>query len=69
MPALGRGFKGQLTVTYTDHSETIEAGEAYDMSPGHNPAAVVGTEFVQFSPAKELAAVMDAIMKGMAGDA
>ena len=68
-PHWGVVFKGRLTVTYADHSETIEAGEAYYMSPGHTPAAVAGTEFVQFSPAKELAAVMDAVMKGMARDA
>jgi hypothetical protein len=68
-PHWGVVFKGRLTVTYADHTETIEAGDAYYMSPGHTPAAVAGTELVQFSPAEELAAVMDAVMKGMAGNA
>ena len=68
-PHWGVVLKGRLTVSYTDSTETIEAGEAFYMPPGHTPAAVAGTEFVQFSPAKELAAVMDAVMKGMAGDA
>jgi hypothetical protein len=68
-PHWGVVFKGQLTVTYTDHTETIEAGEAFYMPPGHTPAAVAGTELVQFSPAKELAATMEAVRKGMAGNA
>src|SRR3974377_1902412 len=64
-PHWGVVFKGRLTVTYADCSETIEAGEAYYMKPGHTPAAVAGTELVQFSPAKELASVMGAAMKGV----
>jgi hypothetical protein len=31
------------------------------MTPGHTPAAVAGTEFVQFSPTDELA-VSEAVM-------
>jgi len=64
-PHWGYVFSGQVTVTYADHVETIGAGEAYYMPPGHSPAAVAGTEFVQFSPADELAAMMDALMKTM----
>ena len=67
-PHWGVVMKGRLTVTYTDRTETIEAGEAYYMNPGHTPAAVAGTELVQFSPAEDLAAVMDAVTKGMARD-
>ena len=68
-PHWGYVFKGRLTIRYPDHEETVEAGEAFYMTPGHAPAAEAGTEFVQFSPAEQLAATTDAIKKAMAGDA
>jgi hypothetical protein len=68
-PHWGYVFKGRLTIRYGDHEETVEAGEAFYMSPGHAPAAEAGTEFVQFSPAAELAATTEAIRKAMAQSA
>ena len=68
-PHWGYVFKGRLTIRYADHEETVEAGEAFYMSPGHAPAAEAGTELVQFSPAEQLAATTDAIKKAMAGNA
>jgi len=65
-PHWGVVNSGRLTVTYADRVETIEAGEAFYMSPGHTPAADAGTEFVIFSPAEELAATEAAIQAGMA---
>jgi hypothetical protein len=65
-PHWGYLTKGQLTVTYADHVETIEAGDAFYLSPGHTPAASAGTEFVLFSPAEELKATDAAVMAGMA---
>jgi hypothetical protein len=60
-PHWGFLLKGQMTVRYKDGEETIRAGEAFYLPPGHVPAAEAGTEFVQFSPAAELAAVMGAL--------
>ncbi len=60
-PHWGYLLAGRLTVSYTDHEETYQAGDAYYMSPGHVPAAEAGTEFVQFSPADELATTLAAI--------
>src|SRR5215472_13428628 len=68
-PHWGYVLKGRLTVRYSDHDETVEAGEAFYMSPGHTPAAEAGTEFVQFSPADQLAATTDAIKKAAAQNA
>jgi hypothetical protein len=34
------------------------------MPPGHAPKAEAGTEFIQFSPANELAALEAALRKG-----
>jgi hypothetical protein len=61
--------KGQMTVSYADHVEVYEAGDAFYMTPGHTPAAVAGTEFVQFSPTDLLAATEAAIAKGMQAQA
>lgn len=68
-PHWGYVFKGRLTIRYGDLEETVEAGEAFYMSPGHAPAAEAGTEFVQFSPAEQMAATTDAIKKAMAQNA
>jgi mannose-6-phosphate isomerase-like protein (cupin superfamily) len=64
-PHWGYLVKGRLTVRYGDHEEVIEAGDAFYLPPGHTPEAEEGTEIVQFSPAKELAAVDDALKKAM----
>ena len=60
-PHWGYVFKGKMTVSYADHEEAIGPGEAFYMPPGHTPAAVADTEFVQFSPSDELA-VSEAVM-------
>jgi hypothetical protein len=61
-PHWGYLFAGKLTVTYADHQEVYQAGDAYYMTPGHVPAAEAGTEFVQFSPKEQLAEVQAAMM-------
>jgi hypothetical protein len=68
-PHWGYVFKGQMTVRYGNHEETITAGDAFYMPPGHVPAAEAGTEFVQFSPADQLAATDAAIRQGLQGGA
>jgi hypothetical protein len=64
-PHWGYLFKGRMIVRYDDHEEVIEAGDAFYMTPGHAPEAEAGTEFVQFSPADQLATTEAAIVKGM----
>jgi mannose-6-phosphate isomerase-like protein (cupin superfamily) len=64
-PHWGYVLTGRLTVRYGDHEEVMESGDAFYMTPGHTPEAVEGTEFVMFSPAKELAAVDEALKKAM----
>ena len=46
-PHWGYVFKGQMTVSYADHEDVIGPGDAFYMPPGHIPAALAGTEFVQ----------------------
>jgi hypothetical protein len=64
-PHWGYVLKGRMTVHYDDHDEVVEAGDAFYLAPGHAPAAEEGTEFVQFSPASELAKVMDDLQKAL----
>ena len=61
MPALGYLLAGTLTVSYADREETYQAGDAFYMTPGHVPAAEAGTEFIQFSPAEQLAQTLAAM--------
>ena len=64
-PHWGYVQKGSITVTYADHEETYEAGDAFYMTPGHVPAASAGTEFVQISPTDAYAETMQAIQTSM----
>lgn len=65
-PHWGYVITGELTVRYGDREETIGAGEAFYMPPGHVPGARAGSEFVQFSPAAQLRDVQAAMAKAMA---
>src|SRR5271169_7231670 len=60
-PHWGYMLAGKITVSYPDHEEVYEAGDAFYMPPGHVPAAETGTEFIQFSPKDELAKTLLAI--------
>ena len=64
-PHWGYLVKGKLTVRYGDREETIGAGEAFYMPPGHVPAATAGSEIVQFSPTPQLQTVEAAIVRAM----
>ena len=64
-PHWGYVVKGKLTVRYGDREETIGAGEAFYMPPGHVPAATAGSEIVQFSPTSQLQTVEAAITRAM----
>ena len=64
-PHWGFLFTGQLRVRYADHVEVIEAGDSFYMPPGHVPAAVAGSEFVQFSPAEALRVSEDQMARNL----
>lgn len=64
-PHWGYMVKGQMIVSYGDHQETFEAGDAFYMPPGHTPEAKAGAEFIQISPADQLAATEAAIAAAM----
>ena len=60
-PHWGYLLSGRITVSYADHEETYQAGDAFYMPPGHVPAAETGTEFLQFSPTDQLAVTLAAM--------
>jgi len=65
-PHYGYVFKGQIVLKYVDHEETIKAGEAYYMKPGHIPIrGVKGTEFLEVSPKAENERTMAVVTKNM----
>lgn len=66
-PHWGYVLKGRMIVRYPGGEETIEAGDAFYMPPGHAPEAEEGTEIIQFSPTDQLAETEAAIAKAMQG--
>jgi hypothetical protein len=53
-PHWGVVLKGKVIYHDVDSADTIEAGEAYFVPPGHTPELPAGTELVEFSPTAEL---------------
>jgi hypothetical protein len=53
-------------VRYGDREETVSAGDAFYLEPGHVPVFVEETEMFEVSPAEELRAVMDVVTRNAA---
>jgi hypothetical protein len=64
-PHWGYIFKGKMIVRYEDGEETISAGQAYYMPPGHVPLFVEETEVVEFSPKAEKEATIEAVRQNL----
>jgi hypothetical protein len=62
-PHWGILFTGKIVVRYADHEETIEAGQAFYMPPGHVPEALEDCELVQFSPTGPRREVVEAMAR------
>jgi len=65
-PHWGYLFSGTIVVRYADHEETITAGQAYYMAPGHSPEATEAIELLQFSPAAAYRVVDEVMQRNMA---
>jgi mannose-6-phosphate isomerase-like protein (cupin superfamily) len=59
----GYVFKGRITFQFADHEETFEAGDAFYVPAGHSPVIEAGTEYLQFSPARELHEVSETMTR------
>lgn len=54
-PHWGYVLEGSCTYRFADHDETVIAGEAFYLPPGHIPVSnAPNSVIVQFSPTKEL---------------
>ena len=59
-------FKGKVSFRYTDGSEdTVSAGEAYYVRPGHVFEALEDTETVEFSPKEEFDKTLEVVGKNL----
>jgi hypothetical protein len=65
-PHWGYVISGEFVVRYKDHQETIKAGDAYYMAPGHAPLYTEETEVFEVSPAAELNRVIEVVVGNMA---
>ena len=61
----GYVFEGELTVRYADREETITAGQAYYLPPGHVPLTRTGARTMEFTRSAELAETMEVIGKNL----
>ena len=61
----GYVFEGELTVRYADREETITAGQAYYLPPGHVPLTRTGARTMEFTRTADLAETMAVIGKNL----
>jgi hypothetical protein len=62
-PHWGYMLKGTIRMHTPDGPKDYTAGHAFYWAPGHAPEALEDAEYVDFSPAKELKAVLDHVKK------
>jgi hypothetical protein len=62
-PHWGFLFTGRLTVDYGDRTETITAGQAYYVSPGHNLTIEEDSEALEFTPTEALKQTFDKLRR------
>jgi hypothetical protein len=60
-PHWGYVFRGRFVIRYRDREETVQAGDAFYMAPGHVPVFEEETEVFELSPAEEMRAVMQVV--------
>lgn len=69
-PHWGYVIKGSFHVRYTDGTEeVVSAGEIFYLPPGHTAWFTEEAAFVEFSPDKPYAEVMDHVVKKASGTA
>src|SRR5438105_1270156 len=62
----GYVVSGQIRVIYKDREETLKAGDAYYMPPGHTTVFEEPTEVVEYSPRGEYLKTMEVAARNMA---
>lgn len=64
-PHWGYVIRGQMRVRYKDHEETLNAGDAYYLSPGHTTYFNEDTEVIEFSPKGEYQKTMEVVARNI----
>ena len=65
-PHWGYLFSGRMVVHYRDHAETVEAGQAYYVAPGHLITFETDCEALEFTPTEALEQTMEAVRRNHA---
>ncbi len=65
-PHWGFLFRGRFRVLYADREETVSAGQAYHLEPGHNVLVDEHAELIEFSPREDYAQTLATIERNMA---
>jgi hypothetical protein len=68
-PHWGYLFTGKIVVDYGDRSETVEAGQAYYIAPGHLITFLEDSEALEFTPTEELEKTFEAVRRNAATSA
>jgi hypothetical protein len=63
---LSCGYALKSRVRYKDHDETLKAGDAYYLVPGHTTVFEEGTELGAFSPRGEYQKTLEVAARNMA---
>jgi hypothetical protein len=63
---MGDVIAGKIAFRSAAGEEVFEAGDAYDVGPGHTPILFAGTEVVEFSPTEELARTFEVVSRNVA---
>ena len=64
-PHWGLVQTGRVVFRFSDHDETVTAGQAYYARPGHTALIDAGTELIQFSPNGPLAEARDVSIENL----
>ncbi|MCP8323264.1 MAG: hypothetical protein L6N96_03705 [Candidatus Methylarchaceae archaeon HK02M2] len=65
-PHWGYVIKGLMRVRYADREETVKAGDAYYIAPGHSATFEAGTELIEFSPKEKYQKTMEVVERNLA---
>jgi len=68
-PHWGYLFSGRMTVDYGERQETIEAGQAYYVAPGHHMSFETDCEALEFTPTEALEQTLEAVRRNYAAGA
>ena len=64
-PHWGYVLKGSMQIIYADREETITAGQAYYLEPGHIPHITEPVEFLEFTQEEQMRKTLEVMQRNM----